>query len=295
MRYHYVYITVNLINANFYIGKHSSLKINDNYSGSGTLIKAAIRKYGRKNFKTSVLVYCLSEEAAYSCEEEIVNEFLNDQACYNLVEGGQGFTNESGKRASLKAQDAGWFGWKNLKDTDPDKLLENCRNGRIKGAAINRENGTGMFAFTFNERSNWSSNYNSNRVWITNGVIDKRVKDICQFPLGYYVGRSNIINISRIGMKCWTNGDIHLFAFSSPGAEFFNGMIKTTPTAKLPWWNNGKQNKRSIAIPGPDFNPGRLKWKSKIVECTYCTKTGGETAMKRHHFTHCKFREIVNV
>ena len=52
-KYGYIYITENLINGKKYIGKakykNESYK-NTNYLGSGKLITAAIKKYGRENF-----------------------------------------------------------------------------------------------------------------------------------------------------------------------------------------------------------------------------------------------------
>ena len=50
-KYNYVYITTNLINKNFYIGKHSTDNLNDGYLGSGKCLLAAIKKYGKENFK----------------------------------------------------------------------------------------------------------------------------------------------------------------------------------------------------------------------------------------------------
>lgn len=49
---YYIYITTNLLNGKKYIGKrHCLCEIsNDNYLGSGKVLKNAIRKYGKNNF-----------------------------------------------------------------------------------------------------------------------------------------------------------------------------------------------------------------------------------------------------
>lgn len=47
-RYYIIYKITNIINSKEYIGAHSTDNINDGYMGSGTLIRAALLKYGRK-------------------------------------------------------------------------------------------------------------------------------------------------------------------------------------------------------------------------------------------------------
>lgn len=58
--YFYVYKTTNLINGKIYVGAHSTYLIEDGYMGSGKGIKAAIKKYGRSNFKRELLELCLN-------------------------------------------------------------------------------------------------------------------------------------------------------------------------------------------------------------------------------------------
>ena len=44
-----VYKTTNLINGKIYVGKYEGNR--ENYLGSGYILKKAIKKYGRENFK----------------------------------------------------------------------------------------------------------------------------------------------------------------------------------------------------------------------------------------------------
>ena len=91
MSIYLVYKTTNLSNGKYYIGKHKCQSLDDGYLGSGTLLKAAIAKYGRENFERKVLATFPTEQESYDYEKTIVTEaVVDDQLCYNLREGGEG-------------------------------------------------------------------------------------------------------------------------------------------------------------------------------------------------------------
>lgn len=288
--YHCVYIIVNKVNQRYYIGKHSTNNLADGYLGSGIVIQHAVAKYGKDNFTKEIIEVFEHQEDAYEYERYLTYFCLKDKKCYNLIEGGKGFTSKSGKRASNAAHKKGYYGFRSF---DKEKLIPMCKQAGVKGADANRKNGTGMFGFTFEQRSIYSHLNNMDIHWITNGEIDSRIKKDEEIPEGFRIGRCNsgMCSEIRAGYNCWTNGVDNVFSLGDPGLEgFVPGMTKTTPTAKMPWWNNGVINKRTKECPGDGFVPGRLRWQSKIVECPHCGTSGGETAMKRHHFNHCKFR-----
>lgn len=98
---HYViYQVTNLLNGKIYIGKHETFDINDDYMGSGKLVKRTIEKYGVENFKKEILFDFETEEEMNLKEKEIVNEkFLSRDDVYNLTRGGYGsfsYINKSG-------------------------------------------------------------------------------------------------------------------------------------------------------------------------------------------------------
>lgn len=89
--FYIVYKITNLINNKIYIGSHKTNDLNDNYMGSGKLIKQAVEKYGFNNFKKEILFIYNNPKQMYLKEAEIVDEeFLKRTDVYNLVPGGHG-------------------------------------------------------------------------------------------------------------------------------------------------------------------------------------------------------------
>lgn len=89
--YYLVYKITNLINKKYYIGARKTEIIDDNYMGSGKLIKKAISKHGLENFKKEILYIFDNPNDMFEKEKELISEeeVLNTQ-CYNLKIGGYG-------------------------------------------------------------------------------------------------------------------------------------------------------------------------------------------------------------
>lgn len=85
-----VYKVINTINNRYYIGVHKTNKPNDYYLGSGLAIKRAVEAYGRQSFTKEILHCCEEESEAYLIEEKLVDQYINDPLCYNLMRGGEG-------------------------------------------------------------------------------------------------------------------------------------------------------------------------------------------------------------
>jgi hypothetical protein len=86
-----IYKITNVINGKFYVGKHETTDINDDYMGSGRLIISAIKKYGIDSFKKEILHIYDSYEEATNKEKEIVDiNFIKNKDSYNLRIGGDG-------------------------------------------------------------------------------------------------------------------------------------------------------------------------------------------------------------
>lgn len=89
MKQFYVYITTNLINGKKYIGQHYG-KIDDYYIGSGSLLKKAIEKYGKENFKKEILETCSSYDELNKAERKWIKYYnaVKEEMFYNIAEGG---------------------------------------------------------------------------------------------------------------------------------------------------------------------------------------------------------------
>lgn len=84
-----IYKTTNLINGKIYVGKDS--KNNEYYLGGGKLLKEAIKKYGKKNFKKEIIDSASNIEELNQKERYWINK-LNSQnkaIGYNILIGGE--------------------------------------------------------------------------------------------------------------------------------------------------------------------------------------------------------------
>ena len=90
--YYIVYKTTNLLSGKFYIGSHLCVSLDDGYLGSGKVLKQAVKKYGRKNFKRDIIANCISIEVARSVEGQLVryNILTYGRLCYNRAFNGTG-------------------------------------------------------------------------------------------------------------------------------------------------------------------------------------------------------------
>ena len=86
----YIYKITNLTNGKVYIGAHEGF-IDDDYFGSGKLIIAAIKKYGKDKFSKEILEEFSSREKLFERESQLVTvDFVKDANNYNIVPGGTG-------------------------------------------------------------------------------------------------------------------------------------------------------------------------------------------------------------
>ena len=85
VRYYFLYKTTNKMNGKFYIGVHSTIKMDDGYLGSGKRLRYSIRKYGKENFEIEILEFFSSRELMFEAERNLVStDLIKNELCMNL-------------------------------------------------------------------------------------------------------------------------------------------------------------------------------------------------------------------
>lgn len=202
-----VYKTVNLVNGKYYIGVHKTDNPNDGYLGSGKLIKAAIVKYGAESFNKQIIAIFDDKESAYLLEKELVTI---EELSYNLKLGGEGgfdYLNTGSSSHLLRCSVAGKLGAKraneviNAKLTDHDYHTQWLIRQRYKVKKAKEAAPTVTFlgkTHSIETRQKMSQkgkertgskNSQFGTIWITNGIVNKKIKSIDDLPDGFYRGR----------------------------------------------------------------------------------------------------------
>ena len=103
--YFYIYEITNLVNGKNYIGQHITDDLEDGYLGSGKALKAAIKKYGRENFKKEILIFSNGPTSLNFIERCLIPLWWAELPTnYNMKEGGHNgsrMTAESRKKISI--------------------------------------------------------------------------------------------------------------------------------------------------------------------------------------------------
>ena len=205
-KYYFTYKTTNLINGKYYVGMHSTSKLNDGYLGSGTKLRRSIRKYGKKNFQFEILEFFDSKEELVKREAFLVNEkMLKDKLCMNLKKGGSGgFCNEHHRRKFLKAgKKSMLIALKNGHETQSrlwktDESWIKKRKAELSLASKGNKSFTDRkhkeesklkIGITNSIKQKGVLNSQFGTQWITNGIINKKIKKDEKIPNGWKLGR----------------------------------------------------------------------------------------------------------
>lgn len=91
-----MYITykiTNIITGDYYIGSHKTNDINDNYWGSGKLIKDSIAKYGIENHKKEIIEIFNNRDESIELEHKLIKQKKQEKDAHllNMSVGGTSF------------------------------------------------------------------------------------------------------------------------------------------------------------------------------------------------------------
>jgi len=211
----YIYMTENLINGKKYIGQKKSTEfLHEKYLGSGSILRKAIEKYGKENFKVSMICECSSKEELDEMEKYYISLYnaQSSEDFYNLTAGGESglggpkfkghkHTDESKKKISEKVSGNknGFYGKHHDSKTreimkekaanrppvsdETREKLSNIRKGRKFTEEHKRkiseaqkgEKGNNYGKKLSDETKSKISNTVSNQVWMNDGIRSYRI------------------------------------------------------------------------------------------------------------------------
>lgn len=203
--YYTIYKITNKLNGKTYIGKHQTKNLDDGYMGSGKLIKAAINKYGVENFDKEILHFFETEVEMNAAESKLVT--LGEDS-YNLCPGGLGgfgYINKIGlniyenhsevSRRNLEIaiktrvkDDSYYRVMKSNSDLGLQKLKSLYPQGTWKGRSHSEETKS-KISISQKDKQTGAKNSQHGTQWITNGLINKKIKVVDFIPEGWYKGR----------------------------------------------------------------------------------------------------------
>ena len=190
-KYHFIYKTTNVITNKFYIGMHSTNKLEDGYIGSGKRLWYSINKYGKENHKCEILEFVEDRKLLAKREAEIVTEeFLLDPLCLNLKVGGSG--GFWSKEHQIKCSLAG------CKTGGRNKMIQFHQTAPTEEIVKNASKGGNSTKEKFGNKNPGIQSMiksNLNMMWITDGIKNVKVDKTCIIPSGWRKGRiGNFIN-----------------------------------------------------------------------------------------------------
>ena len=207
------YKTTNLITGEYYIGSHKTDNLEDNYLGSGRILRKSIEKFGAENHKREILGVFDTREESVELEHELIKQKKEDVHCINDSFGGgsydyinaNGLNNNGGnyiiahkthlERLKTDAEYKKRVGANitaGLLNSDKVKLVGLRKRGTV-GTFTGREHTEETKAImreSHKGKHKGSSNSQFGTYWITNGSDSMKWSDKKgDIPDGYYRGR----------------------------------------------------------------------------------------------------------
>lgn len=208
-----IYQITNNINGKIYIGKHQTSNIDDGYMGSGKLLHRAILKHGIENFSKSILFVFDNQYDMDRKESELVDEqFCLMESTYNIKIGGTGgfdFINKNklgfgqgdNHTAETKSKISQWQEtyWPNETANQKEhrisqikkwaKTDRNVNKYNSQNNPMNKPDQKAKHKKALEGKFQGSENSQFGTMWITNGIVNQKIKKTDQLPDGWEKGR----------------------------------------------------------------------------------------------------------
>ena len=201
-KYHYIYKITCLKNNRYYIGMHSTDNLNDGYFGGGKRIKNSVKKHGKDAHRKEILEFFENRELLIEAERKIVNyDLLQDPLCMNLSLGGNvvilygernGFFGKKRTDEHSRKMEEGFR--KKMDDVEyvkriSKRISEVNRLGNTFRAKKHTEEVKSRIGIKNSESQKGFKNSQYGTRWITNGIVNKKIKGADSIPEGWKFGR----------------------------------------------------------------------------------------------------------
>jgi hypothetical protein len=190
---------------------HSTSDLKDGYIGSGKRLRYAIKKYGVENFKFEILEFCEDREKLIKREKNLITEaHINDENCYNLKYGGLGGGKFYSPEHQFKCSQAAGVKHRERLQNDEQYRL----NYSQKLSSANKKGHREKIRKSIQEIYSWNGkqhkpetiekiklvkkghglgekNSQFGTKWITNGILNKKIKKDDIVPDNWWYGITN--------------------------------------------------------------------------------------------------------
>jgi hypothetical protein len=205
----FIYLTINKVNDKKYIGMCT--RSDNNYLGSGALLKKAIKKYGKENFERHILYETNNFEDLCEKEKQFIIDYdaVNNDEYYNIADGGHGGSPKTVENI-----------WNNRTIEERENISKKISNTRKeKGLAKGEKNS--MFG---RSTSKIVENIWNNRTIEERENIGKKISETKR-KTGAVKGEKNPMFgrsiIKENNLKWYTNGEKNIYASEDKQPEGF--------------------------------------------------------------------------
>ena len=255
-KYNYTYITTNLITGKQYVGDHSTDNINDEYLGSGEIIKKSIKKYGKEKFEKEILESFETKQEAFNAQEKYIIEYntLNPNG-YNISP--KGGHNVKGCISTETKKKIG--------DGNRGKIISNETRNKISEKMLGKNNPMYRYKYSDEQLVNFSriNKEKNNPMW------GKKLSD----------EHKNMISIHQTGRI--KSEDEKLKISLGNKEKFRSDDLKKQISLKLKGTKKSEETKQKMRKPKTAFHRRKISESNKGKKLSSETKKKISDSLKR--------------